>query len=92
MGKTGGKMLVSLARGARALDRRCREVPALLIGSCRTRAGTGAPAHLLCSAPCRQDFGAAGAGRLLAPNPNFAPAAFWEAFGAAGGDALSRKV
>jgi hypothetical protein len=80
MGKIGGKMLVSLARGARASDRCCREVPVLLVGSCSIGAGTGASAHLLGSPPHRHDFGAAGAGRLLAPNPNSTPAVFWEAF------------
>jgi hypothetical protein len=57
MGKTDGNALVSLARGPRASDWRCREVPALPIGSCRTGAGTGAPAHLLGSPMRRRDFG-----------------------------------
>jgi hypothetical protein len=68
------------ARGARASDWRCRSVPTLPIGSCRTGADTGAPAHLLGSPTRQRDFGGAGAGRFWAPSPKSTPATFWEAF------------
>jgi hypothetical protein len=56
-GESGGKAVVSLARGGRASDWRYRKVPALPIGSCRTGAGTGVPAHLLGSPTRQHDFG-----------------------------------
>jgi hypothetical protein len=78
--KSGGKSPVSLPSGPWASNWSCRELPALLIGSCRTWASTGAPAHLLGSHPRRQAFGAVGVAAFLAPSPNNAPTAFWEPF------------
>jgi hypothetical protein len=89
MGKTGGKATVSLPRGPCASDWRCRELPALPIGSCRTGAGTGAPAHLLGSPTHRRDFGGADAGRFWSRAQFPCRPRFGRRFGAAGGDALS---
>jgi hypothetical protein len=80
MGKTGGKAVVSPPREPRASDWNCRGVSAFPIGSCRTGAGTGAPAHLLGSPTHRRNFGGAGAGCFWAPSPKSTLGAFWEAF------------
>jgi hypothetical protein len=88
MGKTGGKAVGKLERGPQASDWRCRELPALPIGSCLT----GAPTHLLGLPTHRRDFGGAGAGRFLAPSPISTQAALWEAFWGRRGDALSWSV
>jgi hypothetical protein len=72
-GENRPKLGVVAGKGPRASDWRCREVPALPIGSCRA-------AHLLGSVPRRHAFVAAGVDVFSAPNPNNAPAAFWEAF------------
>jgi hypothetical protein len=79
-GGSGGKTVVPLARRPRPSNWHCREVPTLPIGSCRTGADTGAPAHLLGSPKRRLDFWGASAGRFLAPSPISALATFWEAF------------
>jgi hypothetical protein len=58
------------------------------IGSCRARAGSGAPANNLGSRTRRHVFGAAGAGQFLAANLKSARPRFRSCFGAAGGDTL----
>jgi hypothetical protein len=68
------------------------EVSVLPIGSCRTGAGTGAPAHLLGSPTRRLDFGAA-VQAVFWPRAQFPRRpCFGKRFGAVDGDALMGMV
>jgi hypothetical protein len=90
--ETDGKVVVSLPRGARVSDWRCRELPVLPIGSCRTGAGTRVLTHLLGSpmpgailgAPVRAVFG---------PESKIcADCVLGGVLGSTGGDALSPNI
>jgi hypothetical protein len=57
-----------------------RELPALLIGSCRVEAGAGAPTIYLGSNGRRHKFRLTDSAPILPPGPKTAPTRGWEVF------------